>query len=394
MRVLLSGQFGLFTAGNALSLIGTWMQRIAASWLVWDWTGSAFWLGVLAAADLLPVVAVGPFAGVAADRWDRLHQNRLAQVASAAIALALAVLLATDTLGLGLLITIAAVQGVLVAAVQPARLAMVQQMVPREDLTVAVAMNSATVNLARLVGPALAGVLIASSEILWVFLLNAAVTVIFVGILGRLRLDRREGPPACGSLLVQMREGFQHVLRAGDLRATVTLLLLGGILVRSVLELVPAISAQTFTDAATGLAVLTAAAAAGALASGLTVRERTTEQLASGLPWWWLAGALAATVLIQSSSPLVAALAAALTGGAITRCLVATQTCIQLSTPDGLRGRVLSIHGLIARGSPAIGALAIGYAGDRMGLATAVTAAAMCMMACVAAFIGMRAVRS
>lgn len=129
LRVLLQGQFGIFAAGNGLSLIGTWMQRIACSWLIWDWTGSAFWLGVLAAGDLLPVVVVAPFAGVAADRWDRLLQNRIAQAISAGLALLLAGLLLADALNIVTLIACVTLQGTLIAAVQPARLAMIQQMV-------------------------------------------------------------------------------------------------------------------------------------------------------------------------------------------------------------------------------------------------------------------------
>src|SRR6266568_3227127 len=160
LRVLLGTQFGLFCAGNGLSLIGTWMQRIACSWLVWDWTHSAFWLGILSAADLLPVVAIGPFAGVAADRWDRVRQNMLAQLASALLAVLTAALLATHHLGLIGLVLLITAQGTLTAVVQPARLAMVQQMVPRDDLGAAVALNSVIVNLTRLLGPAVAGVMI------------------------------------------------------------------------------------------------------------------------------------------------------------------------------------------------------------------------------------------
>ncbi len=384
LRVLLGGQYGVFQAGNTLSLVGTWMQRIAASWLVWEWTGSAFWLGVLAAADLMPVIFVGPFAGVAADRWDRLRQNRLAQIASAVLALGLAALLASGALGLGLLILFIALQGVLIAAVQPARLAMVQQMVPREDMSVAVALNSVAVNLARLVGPAVAGVLIAQDAILWVFLLNAWVTVIFVLVLGRLRLAPRESVPGRGSFLGQMREGFGHVLTTPALRRILGLLLVGGILTRSVLELVPAIAARSFADASTGLAALTATAALGAVVSGLTMREGRTERLLGFVLVWWTVGASAAAVLALAPNGAVAMAAAATTGAAITRCLIGTQTFAQLAVPDALRGRVLSVHGVIARGSPAVGALAVGYAADRLGLAPAIGAASVVMLACVA----------
>jgi MFS family permease len=134
LRVLVDTQFGVFLAGNGLSLVGTWMQRIACSWLIWDWTHSAFWLGILSAGDLLPSVVVGPFAGVAADRWDRLRQNMLAQAVSAVLAALTAILLATGRLGLVGMVLLITAQGTLSAAIQPARLAMVQQMVAREDM--------------------------------------------------------------------------------------------------------------------------------------------------------------------------------------------------------------------------------------------------------------------
>jgi len=156
-RLLTRGQFALFFAFNGLSLIGSWMQRIASAWLIWEWTGSAFWVGVLAACDLLPVVLTGPFVGVAADRWDRLWQNRIAQVASAGLAPINAVLLMADMLNLYGLLILIALQGTLIAMVQPARLAMVTQLVGREDMPTAVALASVNVNLARLIGPAIAG---------------------------------------------------------------------------------------------------------------------------------------------------------------------------------------------------------------------------------------------
>jgi len=362
-------------AGNALSLTGTWMQRIACSWLVWDWTGSAFWLGILAAADLLPVVVTGPFAGVAADRWDRLRQNMLAQIASAFLAIGMAVLVAVNILNLSLLLLFVALQGIFSAAVQPARMAMVQQMVARKDMGVAVALNSVNVNLARLTGPAAAGAMIVQMDIIWVFILNALVTFIFVFILGQIRLMPREIALSNGSFFKQMVEGFKYILQAPTIRMVMLVLLFGGIVVRSVLELVPAVAAKTFADAPTGLAVLTGAAAVGAVISGLTVRSGNSRQLLSSVMTWWGIGAIASVGLVYAPHALLAMIAAMVVGASITRGLVSTQTFVQLATPDELRGRTLSLHGLIARASPAIGALAIGYAADMVGLAFSVTTA-------------------
>jgi MFS family permease len=372
LRVLLGTQFGVFLAGNGLSLVGTWMQRIACSWLIWDWTHSAFWLGILSAGDLLPSVVIGPFAGVAADRWDRLRQNMLAQTVSAVLAAITAILLATGHLGLVGMVLLITAQGTLSAAIQPARLAMVQQMVAREDMGTAVALNSVSVNLTRLVGPAVAGAMILNMDIVWIFVANAAVTAVFVLILARLRLAPHAPRLRTRGFFGEMTEGFGYILRVRSLWLILVVMLGGGAMVRAMIELIPAIAAGNFADNATGLAVLSGAAAFGAVASGLTMgRGRAAYLLQEVLVWWGL-GALAAIMLTRSQGAVLAVCAAVVIGFAITRGLVSTQTIVQLTTPDTLRGRVLSVHGLIARGSPAIGALVIGFAADRIGLPAAV----------------------
>jgi MFS family permease len=370
--VLLGTQFGRFFVGNGLSLVGTWMQRIACGWLIWEWTHSVFWLGILSAGDLLPVVLIGPFAGVVADRWDRLRQNMLAQAVSALFAVLTAVLLATDCLGLIGLVLLTTAQGALSAIIQPARLAMVQQMVPREDVGTAVALNSVNVNLARMLGPAAAGAMILYVDVVWIFAVNAAVTFLFVLILTRLRLTPHLRKPRTRTFLGEMTEGFAHILRDQPLWLILLVMLCGGSMVRAMIELMPAIAAGTFANTATGLAVLTGAAAFGAVASGLTMSASSVARLLYGAPLCWGLGALAAIALTQAWSSVIAVIAAVVTGAAMNRGLVSTQTFVQLTTPDELRGRVLSVHGLIARGSPALGALIIGFAADRIGLAHSV----------------------
>lgn len=377
LRVLLGTQFGLYYAGNGVSLIGIWMQRIACGWLVWSWTHSAFWVGILAAGDLLPVVAIGPFAGVAADRWDRLRQNLAAQIALALLAVLTAVLLGTGHLGLLGIVLLTTVQGTLTAIIQPARLAMVQQLVPRQNLGTAVALNSVNINLARLLGPAFAGAMIVHLDIVWVFVANAAASFVFVMVLLRLRLTPQARRPSGLSFLGEMTEGFFHILRTRPLWLIMLMMLTGGSMVRAMVELMPAIAPQTFPQDATGLAVLTSAVACGAVVSGLTMSAGKPARLLYGVLLWWGLGAVAATALVHATSPITAVIAAVALGSTITRGLVSTQTFIQLATPDSLRGRVLGVHGLIARGSPALGALVIGFAADRVGLARAASACAV-----------------
>ena len=379
-RLLTQGQFALFFTFNGLSLIGSWMQRIASAWLIWEWTGSAFWVGVLAACDLLPVVLTGPFAGVAADRWDRLWQNRIAQIASAILALINAVLLMAGMLGLYGLLTLIALQGTLIAMVQPARLAMVPQLVAREDMPTAVALASVNVNLARLIGPAVAGAMILRFPIEWIFIANFVVTALFVVALGRIRLAPRAESAGQGGIWQQMAEGFSYVARMPTVRLIMLFMLVGGMMVRAIQELTPALAAQTFAVSATGLAVLSSATAAGAVISGLTMARTGARRLFLGVIGFWTVGAISALVLAWTRHPLVASVAAAALGFSVSRSLISTQTFVQLETPDELRGRALSTHGLIARASPALGALIIGYLADRLGLAIGVAAASITML--------------
>ncbi|RWR29058.1 MFS transporter [Sinirhodobacter populi] len=372
LRVLIGTQFGLFYAGNGLSSIGTWMQRVACGWLIWDWTHSVFWLGILSAGDLLPVILIGPIAGVAADRWDRVRQNMLAQIVSVVLAVLMAALLAVGWLGLIGTLALITVQGTLTAVIQPARLAMVQQMVPRADMGIAVALNSVNVNLARMLGPAAAGVMILHMDILWIFVVNAAVTLLFVLVLMRLRLAPQEKRPHRRSFLGELTEGFAHILRAPALRLILLVMLCGGSLVRAMIELAPAIAARSFPDNATGLAVVTGAAAFGAVCAGLTMGPVSSRRLLYSVLLWWGLGAAASVALTHTDYRIVATISAMIVGACIARGLISTQTFVQLTTPDVLRGRVLSVHGLIARGSPALGALVIGFAADRVGLALSV----------------------
>lgn len=384
VRLLSGGSFARYSLGNVLSLCGTWGQRMAAGWLVWEWTGSGFWLGVLAAADLAPVLVIGPFAGVVADRWPRLQINRVFQAMVALISTMLAVLMFSGLLSLGLLITLIGISGVLAALNQPARLAMVQELVPRADVGTAVAINATLFNVARLIGPALAALAIVRFDAGWVFLANALMTVGFVWVLGRLVLIPSTRKRPTGSVLAQIAEGMRFVLEMGSLRLVLGVMLLGGVLLRGVGELLPAFAARSFADAVTGLALMTSSLAAGAVLAGVLLGRQADDgamMRASVWAWGWAAACTAGIAV--GSHPVVALLCVAGLGGFLTRGMILSQSFMQLRTPDEMRGRVLSLHGLIGRASPALGALAVGTAIDHFGITASVLAASVAMAGCL-----------
>lgn len=375
LRILFQRNFGFYTLGNGISLTGSWMQRIALLWLVWEMTGSGFWLGMLATADMLPILLVGPIAGVAADRWDRLRQTQLCQFILAGIAAAFGFLLFFDLLTLPILMGLTVANGCLIAISQPARMALVQSLVGRDDVGTAVALGSVNVNLARLTGPAFAGIMMVQGPVEWVFLVNAALTLIFAVLLFLVRVSPQVRSDRAGSVLGQIREGVVFALRDAGISRLLGLLFLGGAGVRAVQDLFPAVAERNFASGSAGLAFLTSGMAVGAVAAGLTFGVGTfLVPLARRVALSWGCGALALAGLALSNHPVLDVALVAVVGYFVTRGVIGTQTFVQLRAPDQLRGRVLSVHGLVSRGSPALGALLTGWLFDHVGLAPPVLA--------------------
>lgn len=392
MRVLTQRNYGLYTLGNGISLTGSWMQRVALLWLVWEMTGSGFWLGVLATADMLPILFVGPFAGVAADRWDRLKQTRFSQYVLATIAALYGVLLVAGQLHLGILVALTVANGCFIAVNQPARMAMVQSLVDRADVGTAVALNSVNVNLARITGPAIAGIMMVHLPIAWVFLVNAGLTIIFASLLHMVHVQAEPPRPRTGSVWTQIWEGVVFAFKDAGIRRLLSLLFIGGAGVRAIQDMFPAVAERNFGSGSSGLAFLTSGMAVGAVTAGITFGAMIgLVPLARRVAFSWGLGALALGLLAFSTQPWLDVALVAVVGYSVTRGVIGTQTFVQLRAPDEMRGRVLSVHGLISRGSPAMGALATGWVFDRVGLTPPIlTAAVLVLVSVVFVILAMR----
>jgi predicted MFS family arabinose efflux permease len=368
-RALQHSDFAIYTAGSAVSLIGTWVQRVATGWLAWDLTGSGAWLGAVAFADLFPTLLVGPIAGAAADRWDRLTVTRTTQWLALLQAMVLSVLALTGGMTIGLLCALTALGGIATAFNQPARLAMVPSLVPRADLVSALAINSIVFNLARFIGPAVAGLMIVTTGVAAAFAANALSYAAFLGALSRLRADPAPvGTAGQRSFLDQIVEGMIYAKSHNGIAAILLISIITSICSRPMVELLPGFAADVFKSGADGLAVLTSSIGLGAVGGGLWIGGRSR---AAGLTRVALACSLAmaaTTALFTATSTLIVAaplLAAA--GFCMSSTGIATQTLIQLAVPSSMRGRVLSLYGLIFRGGPALGALAMGAATESFG---------------------------
>ena len=394
LRRLFSGRdFRLFTAGNAISLVGTWVQRVALGWLTWELTGSGAWLGLIAFADLFPAVLAGPVGGVLADRLPRLAVIRVAQTLLLAQAAALFVLTATGWIGIWGVFALALFGGAVVGFNQPARLALVPSLVPRADLPSAVAINSAVFNLARFVGPAIAGALIVGWGIATAFAVNAVSFVAFLVVLRILKADAEatQGRPSDGrSMFRAIGDGLRYAAGHAGIGLLLGLMLASSILVRPVTELLPGFADAVFGGGADTLALLTATFGVGATVGAVTLAMRAGDQ--NGLARLCLlamAVSTAALLGFAAAGSLAAALPAiALCGAAQVISGVSGLTLVQLTVASAMRARVLSLYGLLFRGGPAVGAVAMGAASDLVGLRWPVAVGTAVMLALLLGAMG------
>lgn len=357
-----------------------WMQRVAVGWLAWDLSGSAFWVGMVAFADLAPAVLVSPLAGAVADRVDRLRLSLLTQLAIAAQAALIAVLVAAGWMTIGLLLVLEVLGGIAACFAQPARQTLLPGIVPRTDLPSAVALNSLVFNIARFLGPSLAGPAILAWGVAPAIAANALAYTLAASSLLLLRVapEARQGHPASASLFGEMRAGLAYVARHPGLGPILLFAALAGVALRGVQEILPPFVERLFAGGPDSLALLTAAFGVGALASGLTLAARgrlagTTRIAIAAVA----VQAVATAGFVASGVFALGVLAAAVMGAMASLHGIAVQTLVQSATDPAMRGRVLAVWGLITRGCPAAGALALGAAGEVFGMAAPVHAAAL-----------------
>lgn len=383
LQTLRHRNFGIFVAGNCVSLIGTWTQRVATGWLTWEFTHSATWLGAMAFADLVPAVLIGPLAGVAADRWDRLSILKSAQLVGMAIGATLAVLYFLGRVDVWVLFAITLALGIVDAFIQPFRLAFVSSLVPRADLITAVAIRSTTFNLARFIGPAVAGIVIATSGVGLAFLINAFSFVALLVALMALRVEPMVRLPHGRqvSVLGDALEGARAAFTTRGIGTVLMVLAVSCLMARPVIELLPGWAGDVFNGSSSDLAMFTSSIGLGAMIGGIWLSGRPDPV---GLFRVFLTGlfGLAISLLAFSASPtaLIAAPILVVAGFFFITSAISAQTLVQMNVEDTLRGRVLSVYAIILRGGPAIGAVAMGFAGDIVGMRWPMVAGAIAVL--------------
>lgn len=368
LRALRHRNYRLFFSGQLISVTGSWMQTVAESWLVYQLTGSAVLLGVVGFASQFPIFLLAPVGGAVADRYPR-HRILLATQTSAMIlAFVLSALTLTGTITVPLLVTIAALLGIVNAFDIPARQSFVVEMVGREDLVNAIALNSSIFNSARIIGPSIAGVLVGAIGEGWCFFVNGASYIAVLAGLLSMTVPPRRPVPLTGSPVGRIVEGFTFVWRT---RPIGTLLLLLGFLSFVAMPysvLMPIFADQILNGGPRGLGVLMGAAGVGALAGALTLAARRGVK---GLGRWvaMAAAGFGAGLVLFSLSRTFWLSAAILVpmGYCMIVAMAASNTLIQSMVPDNMRGRVMAVYSMMFMGMAPLGALTAGAVADHIG---------------------------
>jgi MFS family permease len=368
LRALRHRNYRLFFGGQLVSLIGTWMQSVAQAWLVYRLTGSAVLLGLVGFAGQIPVFLLVSLGGAAADRYDRRRILIAAQATAMTLASVLTVLTLTGWIEVWHVFVLAASLGIVNAFYVPAQQAFVVDMVGKGDLINAIALNSSLVNGARIIGPAVAGVLVASVGEGWCFFANAVSYVGVIAGLLAMKVAPRAQDVAPGPALASVFEGFRFAARTGPVRALLLLLGLVSLMGMPYAVLMPIFADQILGGGARGLGILMGAAGAGALAGALGLATRSGVR---GLGRWVAVSSAGFGIgLILFSLSRSFWLSAALlvpVGLSMMIQMASSNTLVQAMVPDALRGRVMAVYSMMFMGMAPFGALLAGALAQRLG---------------------------
>ena len=347
------------------------MHRIAVMWLAWELTGSAFWVGMVAFCDLAPAVVFSPIAGAMADRMNRVKLTMIAQAVIGAQALGIAILTWTGVISIGSLLVFEVIGGIAASFAQPARQALMPGLVPRADLPAAVACNSLCFNLARFLGPAIAGPMIAIWGVVPAILCNVVAYVIATATLPMMRVDpdHIQGHAPEASLLSETVEGIRYAANHPGIGPIFLFAGVSAILLRGVQEVLPPYVERLFGQGAAGLALLTAAIGVGALVAGVWVASRGRLEGTTRIAVLATGGqAICAIGFVATGWFAFAVFCGALYGACASIHGISVQTLAQSAALTRMRGRTLALWGLITRACPALGALVLGTTGEIFGM--------------------------
>ena len=351
-----------------ISLVGTWMDTVAEAWLVYRLTGSSLLLGTVTFAGQIPVFLLAPLSGMVADRFNRRKIVIATQVSSMVLASILAALTLSKHVTVMQVIVLAALMGVVNAFDIPARQSFLVEMVGREDLMNAIALNSSMFNGARIIGPAIAGILVASIGEGWCFFANAVSYIAVIAGLLMMRVPQRTMPPILASPCEHIAEGFRFVRDTAPIRALLLLIGLVSLVAMPYSVLMPVFAAKILHGNARTLGILMGATGVGAMSGALLLASRRG---VGGLGKWVAiaCGAFGTTLILFSFSRwwLLSAVLLVAVGFSMMTQMSSSNTLVQAMVPDRLRGRTMAVYSMMFMGMAPFGALMSGAAADRIG---------------------------
>jgi MFS family permease len=383
-RALRHPNYRLFFFGQSISLVGTWITRLASSWLVYRLTGSEFLLGLVAFLGQIPSLVISPIAGVYIDRWNRHRVLVVTQALSMCQSAALAVLTLTGSITVTDILILQGLQGVVNAFDTPARQSFVVQMVEsRADLPNAIALNSSLVNGSRMIGPAIGGLLIAAVGEGWCFALDAVSYVAVIGSLLAMTVRPTASPPTVVPVIDALAAGFKYVAGFAPVRSG--LLLVAAISMFGVpyQVLMPVMASAVLGGGPNTLGLLMTATGVGALAGTLYLASRHTvvglgRRIAQAAMLFGVA-----LIVFSTSATLWLSLAILpFAGAGFIVALAATNTVVQTVVPETLRGRVMSLYTVAFLGTAPIGSLMAGVAAERIGAQTTIAVGGTACLVC------------
>jgi MFS family permease len=375
-RVFRHRNYRLFFWSQSVSLIGTWMQTVAQAWLVLELTGDPFVLGLTTAMQFLPVLVFGLFGGLIADALPKRRTLIVTQVVQMLLALSLFALTVSGRVEVWQILVLALLLGLTNAVDMPTRQAFVVEMVGREELSNAVALNSATFNTARVVGPAVAGLLIGITGVSTAFLINGlSFLAVIVGYAlmrdeDLLRVPKMRRPHGARAVATSLADGLRFIRSSQVILLAMVVVGVGSMMGMNFGVVVPALASEVLRTDATGFGLLMAATGVGSLVAALWIATLPAPRVGFIVGGVVVMGVAEVAAALANAMPLALSAMFVIGFGAIAMAATAN-TSIQLRAPDGLRGRVMSVYTVVFVGSTPLGGLIIGAIASGLGVAAA-----------------------
>lgn len=368
--------FKLFVEGQSLSLIGTWLQMVALTWIVYRMTNSALMLGIVGFAGQLPIFIIGPFAGVLADRWNRHRMLLITQSLALVQALLLTILVFLNVIQIWQIITLSIILGIINAVDMPIRQAFLFDMIEdhKEDVGNAIALNSSMVNVARLGGPAIAGILIATVGEGWCFLINSISFVAVIVSLLKMDIKLKPKPVKEFKIFEELKEGFQYSYNFEPIKILIFLLAAVSLVSTSITLLAPIFAKKYLHGSADIYGFLIGSYGLGALLGAIYLLNKKNILGLGNIITFAVAGFGISIILFGVSRSFILSMIMMLFAGTgMILHIASTNTLLQTISEENKRGRVMGFYGVAFRGMSPFGSLIVGSLGSTIGAPATLT---------------------